>query len=168
MLQRITFRLTALVLATLLFGSTAKEALGLGCPHHELPPAGAAAAVVPHGQGHGQRHLPDHFQDHQITPSGTPVVAPFDGASADPSSAEAATEAATDAAATLPPDHDTPCTCLGHCCGAPVTAFASGDAALLLTATAPGVDPLASESEVDLPGPAPFTLHLANAPPRGH
>jgi hypothetical protein len=164
MLQRITFRLTALVLATLLFGSTAKEALGLGCPHHELPPAGAAAAVVPHGQGHGQGHLPDHFQDHQITPSGTPVVAPFDGASADPSSAEAA----TDAAATLPPDHDTPCTCLGHCCGAPATALASDGAAPLLVATAPGAAPLAPESEVNLPGPAPFTLHLANAPPRAH
>lgn len=158
MLQRITFRLTALVLATLLFGSTAKEALGLGCPHHELPPAGAAAAVVPHGQHYAPGHGPAHSPNHQI--------APFDAASADQSSAAADT--ATDAAATLPPDHDTPCTCLGHCCGAPVTAFASGDAALLLTATAPGVDPLAPESEVDLPGPAPFTLHLANAPPRAH
>lgn len=65
----------------------------------------------------------------------------------------------------VPSDHHTPCTCSDHCFGAATTALASAGAIRLPLAVAPGSGLIAPEPEVDLPGPAPHTLPLANAPP---
>lgn len=64
------------------------------------------------------------------------------------------------------PDHNDICTCIGDCCGAPTRCIVSGDEVRLLAATQPAATERTPESETDLPGPAPFTLPLANAPPR--
>jgi hypothetical protein len=126
--QRTTTRLTAILLATLFLVSATKEALGLGCPHHEPAPAAsdAAAATAPDG---GHQTLEHHTPDHHT------------------------------------PDHHAPCTCIGHCCGAASAALASLGATRLPTQPAPSAGPFTAEPEADLPGPDPFTLPLANAPP---
>jgi hypothetical protein len=154
-MRRISFRLSALLLATLFFVSTAKEAFGLGCPHHE-PLLGDATAASSHTES-----------SHTESSHAASQLAPRHGLAASTATSDAVPQLHTDeaAAAADPAGHDQVCTCLGDCNGTSGTPPPSLTSARLQVPETATTGLLSPEPEANIPGPVPYLFPPATAPP---
>jgi hypothetical protein len=146
MMRRTSFRLSALLLATLFLLTATKEALGLGCPHHELSPSDTAAHSLSHDLPHAH---PSNW---------------IDGES---STHYGLHDSSATAAAGNSADHQGVCTCIGNCNGTPGTP-PPGAPIARFQAFESITRSLGPEPEANLPGPTPYLLPFANAPPLAH
>lgn len=133
-MQRNSSRIVAIILAALFLVTNTRDAIGLGCPHHELVPS-----------------TPDYLADvrHPEAPAQLAAFGAHDHlAEAGPT-----------------PDHrEHHCTCIGNCNGTAGTPPPSSMDERLLVLAITSV-PLPPDGEHHLPGPIPYLLPLANAPP---
>lgn len=146
-MRRTSLRVSALLLTVLFLATAARDALGVGgCPHHD-------------GTLTGALHAPDAFAHIGHSPGAAahhPAVHAVAGS--DTSLREGGT----------PADHGDVCTCIGTCHlaasaplpGASIVAWQPVEPATAEVAT--------PESRLALPGPAPFLLPYATAPPLSH
>lgn len=144
-MPRTPIRLSALFLALLFLATTAKEALGLGCPHHDLVTTGAAATHSETG---------DHSTG-EPSAVHTKIAPPQHH---HPGAQQA------DTAADHPADEAGNCTCVGNCNGTPTTSPPSTPAFRLDTIAA-GATALIPEAEAELAAPTPYLHPFATAPP---
>lgn len=138
MITRSSYRLAATLLVVLFLVTNTRDALGLGCPHHELGEAtNLSATSDDHPAGHGAI-LVDLKRDHEI-----------------------------DQVVEQEAEHEHHCTCIGTCNGIPGTPPPPSAIGRLDPGEAIDLSPLL-DSEHHLPGPIPYLLPLANAPPPIH
>jgi hypothetical protein len=150
MMRRTSFRLSALILATLFFVSTTKEALGLDCAHHDLTAAANLATAE-----HGGAHSGGYGSTAEPTPARSDYAPEVLHALGD--RAELDEDEPTGSAGV--------CFCIGDCNGTssvpPPSAITARLQAVATTiARAPG-----PELEANLPGPIPYLFPPATAPP---
>lgn len=145
-MSRTSIRLTALFLAVLFFATSAKEALGLGCPHHDLAPPGATTETpgAPHTAEHSDTTVPggSHTRHSYHYPGAQHI----------------------DLTADHPDPDSGPCTCLGNCNGATTTPPPSADSVRLI-AFATEFTAVVPETGAELTAPTPYLLPFATAPP---
>jgi hypothetical protein len=150
MMRRTSFRLSALLLATLFFVSTTKEALGLDCAHHDITAAASALSA-----DHGGAHSGGYGSTAELTPAISDHAPEVLHALGDRAELEEDD----------PTDYTGVCLCIGDCNGTssvppPAAITARLQAVATTIARVPG-----PELEANLPGPIPYLFPPATAPP---
>ena len=161
----LTHKLAALLLAVSFQGTVVGDAWGVhDCPHHDmLPPVAASEAANALGAPEGAAGAPGHGGH------GSDAGYGGHGAAASAASAHASAAHAHDGGAGDCDDcgHG-PCTCVGHCQtgGSGTAALAMRPRVVLAVPPASWGLPSVRLVHDPLPGPTPYLLPFANAPPR--
>lgn len=141
MRRLIPFRLTGLCLAALFFVGVVEGAAGIRyCAHHDVPLA--AGEVGPEAEHAGSGHA---FVDAATDPDAVPPRI----SAADPGEE----------------GHDGPCICLGDCQTGTIAGLPQTPSAQVGTERSTFLQVPAQDRDTVLPGPIPYALPYAQAPP---